>query len=77
MCVNLYWSGSQSVIDTKNSAICDPYRNLPWNGPALLADHNTQDFDAMYDMKVGDIVYIDTQWGRIKYSVSYVGHAYC
>lgn len=47
--VPVYWSGQQSTIDRKNSAICDPYRNLPWNGPALLADHNTQDFDALYD----------------------------
>lgn len=27
--VPVYWSGQQSTIDRKNSAICDPYRNLP------------------------------------------------
>ena len=75
--VPVYWSGQQSTIDRKNSAICDPYRNLPWNGPALLADHNTQDFDALYDMSVGQKVYIDTQWGTLEYTIDYVGHACC
>lgn len=75
--VPVYWSGQQSTIDSKNSAICDPYRNLPWNGPALLADHNTQDFDALYDMSVGQKVYIDTQWGTLEYTIDYVGHACC
>lgn len=75
--VPVYWSGQQSTIDRKNSAICDPYRNLPWNGPALLADHNTQDFDALYDMSVGQKVYIDTQWGTLEYTINYVGHACC
>lgn len=75
--VPVYWSGQQSTIDRKNSAICDPYRNLPWNGPALLADHNTQDFDALYDMGVGQKVYIDTQWGTLEYTIDYVGHACC
>lgn len=75
--VPVYWSGQQSTIDRKNSAICDPYRNLPWNGPALLADHNTQDFDALYDMSVGQKVYIDTQWGTLAYTIDYVGHACC
>lgn len=75
--VPVYWSGQQSTIDRKNSAICDPYRNLPWNGPALLADHNTQDFDALYDMIVGQKVYIDTQWGTLEYTIDYVGHACC
>lgn len=75
--VPVYWSGQQSTIDHKNSAICDPYRNLPWNGPALLADHNTQDFDALYDMSVGQKVYIDTQWGTLEYTIDYVGHACC
>lgn len=75
--VPVYWSGQQSTIDRKNSAICDPYRNLPWNGPALLADHNTQDFDALYDMSVGQKVYIDTQWGILEYTIDYVGHACC
>lgn len=75
--VPVYWSGQQSTIDRKNSAICDPYRNLPWNGPALLADHNTQDFDALYDMSIGQKVYIDTQWGTLEYTIDYVGHACC
>lgn len=75
--VPVYWSGQQSTIDRRNSAICDPYRNLPWNGPALLADHNTQDFDALYDMSVGQKVYIDTQWGTLEYTIDYVGHACC
>ena len=75
--VPVYWSGQQSTIDRKNSAICDPYRNLPWNGPALLADHNTQDFDALYDMSVGQKFYIDTQWGTLEYTIDYVGHACC
>lgn len=75
--VPVYWSGQQSTIDSKNSAICDPYRNLPWNGPALLADHNTQDFDALYDMSVGQKVYIDTQWGTLEYTINYAGHACC
>lgn len=75
--VPVYWQGQQSTIDSKNSAICDPYRNLPWNGPALLADHNTQDFDALYDMSVGQKVYIDTQWGTLEYTIDYVGHACC
>lgn len=75
--VPVYWSGQQSTIDRKNSAICDPYRNLPWNGPALLADHNTQDFDALYDMSVDQKVYIDTQWGTLEYTIDYVGHACC
>ena len=75
--VNLVYSDSQETLGRENTAIVQPWKSLPWNGPALIADHNTQDFDALYDMVLGDEIIIETDWGDLCYVVEYVGHGTC
>lgn len=73
--VSVYYSDSQSRLDKRNSAICQPAKSLPWQGSALIADHNHQEFDALYDLHVGDIFSLETNWGTLVYRVTYIGHA--
>lgn len=75
--VTLVYSDSQAILNKDNTAIVQPWKSLPWMGPALIADHNTQDFDALYDMTVGTEIILSTEWGDLRYSVNYVGHGAC
>jgi hypothetical protein len=63
--VALYRSNKQYVVDRADSAA---YFDLsPWNGHMLIADHNTQGFDALLDVEIGMICTIFKEDGTVAY----------
>lgn len=63
--IALYRSNKQYVVDREDSAA---YFDLaPWQGHMIIADHNTQGFDALLDVEVGMICTIFKEDGTVAY----------